>query len=346
MKKKLIFPVLLLAVFIIMSCGPSVTMQVMKPSEVNMGGARTIAIFEVDYPRKGAASISSERDLLIALLAKTLEMNVPEEDTVERRIGRYTTDNLVTTLLEAEYFDILSPKDVSQKMIGADNPNLGATDIGLLLGADAIIMGSVDVMESEDETYDKTVTKYDSTLKKNVTSKVPYVKRTARLVFSYRVILTNDGRMLASKSFDKTETDEQPVEKRANLQKPESLYQRIVDEIMPTIRKQIAPYTVNEYWFLMKDKTKDARMEQANNFVNGSLYDKALDLFLTVWQENENVAAGYNAAIMFYALGDIDTALEMMERVLDKYPEKDVMNGYTRLKDAKSEMEQVADQMG
>ena len=95
----------------------------------------------------------------------------------------------------------------------------------------------------------------------------------------------------------------------------------------------------------MKDKTKDQRMKEADNMVKGGIYEKALDLFLEIWYDNQNPAAGVNAAIMHEVLGDVDAALELVEEVLDVSADKKVIYEYKRLQKVKEDLEELEKQM-
>ena len=324
-------------------CATAVPMRVTKPAEVNMAGARNIAVFDFTYPVQGI-TLKSEKEIFNLLLTEALDLKI-EEDTIEKRIAAYASNNLVQSLVETDYFQVLSPKDVTQAMIGADNPNLGLTDVGLALGADAIIVGSVDVMTPEEKTYQKDVYVKDPKTKKLVKTKADYISRSIYIEITYRVLDAADGSMYASRTLENNQSREVKLDDKDKLPKYEDLYLKAIDAVVPSIAKQLAPYTVTEYRYLKEDKTKDPKMKQADEFVKGGIYQKALNLFMEVWESNQNPAAGFNAAIMLEAVGDIDGAIELMDNVMDISPDKDIMREYNRLLASKEQMETVAEQM-
>jgi len=108
--------------------------------------------------------------------------------------------------------------------------------------------------------------------------------------------------------------------------------------------KQLAPYQVREHRTLMRDKTKDPRMEQADDLVKGKVYDSALEIFLDVWQQNGNVAAGFNAAVLYEVTGQLDLAISQMKSVVDRTSDKKAMREYNRLLTVRQEQERLREQ--
>ena len=95
----------------------------------------------------------------------------------------------------------------------------------------------------------------------------------------------------------------------------------------------------------MKDKTDDPRMEQADELVKGRIYDAALDLFLEVWDDTGNPAAGFNAAILYEITGDLDTAIAQMKEVARRTGEKKAMREYNRLLETQREQQRLQEQL-
>jgi len=122
------------------------------------------------------------------------------------------------------------------------------------------------------------------------------------------------------------------------------MYKTIVDSFMPTVARQLAPYTVNESRKLMKDR-KNPMMKIAGKYAKNGVYDEAMDIYLELWEENDNPAAGHNAAILYEVTGNVDAAIAIIREVLDRYPEKKILKQYNRLLDVKREQERLAEQL-
>ena len=132
---------------------------------------------------------------------------------------------------------------------------------------------------------------------------------------------------------------------RAQLEADEEVCKEILDQMVPKIAKQIAPYKEVVYRALMKDKTKNPDLKAADELVKGNLYDRALEIFLQVWSGTQNPAAGVNAGIMYEALGDLDSALRIVKEVVDRTADSAAMREYSRLLREKQSLERLKEQL-
>lgn len=92
-------------------------------------------------------------------------------------------------------------------------------------------------------------------------------------------------------------------------------------------------------------KDKNPQMKAADRYVKGGIYDSALDIYLDVWKSSKNVAAGYNAAILYEVTGDLDAGITLMKQVVDAHPERRIMKEYNRMLNAKQEQERLLKQL-
>lgn len=326
-------------------CATSIHIKVLKPAEINMSGARKLAIFSVDVPKLGGHS--DLEDLWKHSLLRVEKKLFIDTSSVEYKIGQYATDNLISNLVNTDYFEIISPTDVERSIEYYDDENLDPIMLGQLLGAEAIILSEITDLEEDVEPFTVIETVEDEKTKQMYEIEVPWMRKIVHLRFTYWVISTATDTLMASKSFYRNTKDEQEAEALGVDFKPsEQMYRQIMNGILPAMAKQLAPYEVWESRYMMKDKTKDPRMKEADNLVKGGIYEKALDLFLEIWYDNRNPAAGVNAAIMHEALGDVDSALDIVEEVLDVSAEKKVMYEYRRLQRVKEDLEELEKQMG
>jgi hypothetical protein len=146
---------------------------------------------------------------------------------------------------------------------------------------------------------------------------------------------------VASRSFESQSSTDRELEDKRDLPDVEDMYTSLIDDFMPKMAKQLAPYQVREHRTLMRDKTKDPLMEQADDLVKGKVYDSALEIFLDIWQQNGNVAAGFNAAILYEVTGQLDMAISQMKSVVDRTADKKAMREYNRLLTVKQEQERL-----
>jgi len=104
----------------------------------------------------------------------------------------------------------------------------------------------------------------------------------------------------------------------------------------------LQPYMVTKSIKLLSPNTKDKvlkeRMKAADEFAENYNLAEASAEFQNIYEETGLVEAGYNAAILQEALGNLSKAEEMMQAVYNKNPDPKVLKG---LSDIQYEMKQA-----
>jgi hypothetical protein len=86
-------------------------------------------------------------------------------------------------------------------------------------------------------------------------------------------------------------------------------------------------------------------MKDADALVKDGAYGRALDAYLKIWARSFNPAAGVNAAIMYEVTGQLDDAVDFLEKtVLKKIPNEKATKELERLKRAQVDAERLAEQ--
>lgn len=320
------------------SCATQVPVQIMKPAEINMAGARKLAVLDFDYPRE------AKTDNIFGLLYLSMTGQAMEKtNTPEQRLARYTTDKLLQALIGTNYFTIVNSKDILSKLSGVSTPS--AVEIGQRSDAQAIVVGEITGM-NRSLTYPTEIEKAKDKatgVVSNVT--VYYVQANDEFSLTYRVVSTATGAILATKSFSGTKEQKVKSAEQGSLATLDAMCKTMVDEWLPQITRQIAPYMVSEYRTLMDDKTKDPLMKDANSLVKSKAYDKALALYVQIWQKTKNPAAGVNAAVMYDVLGQLDKALSAIDEVVNATSDKTAIREKARLERLKAENDKLAEQL-
>ncbi|MBN1836443.1 MAG: hypothetical protein JW820_11375 [Spirochaetales bacterium] len=328
---------------LLLSCATSIPVTVTKPAEINMSGNRVIAVLDFRYPEKGRGVTG--KDLVEWAVARLLGIDLPDRQSIEERVAEYTTSLVITTLLDTGYFQLVSPEQVARAMGRSLSTRTTAVDIGRVVGAQAIVSGELYLLESEEEQWVDTVTSIDPDTQEQVETIVPMMSRRVQVGMRYQVINTRSGAIVASRSFEDDEKEETAQAKSSSLPSAEKMFQEIIEEFMPAMAKQLAPYQVRETRTLMKDKMDDLRMEQADELVKGRLYDAALELYLEIWDDTANPAAGFNAGILYEITGDLDSAVAQMEEVARRTGDRRSMREYGRLLETRAEYQRLQEQL-
>lgn len=322
-------------------CATRVPVTVTRPAEVNMAGARRVAV--LDFP------VTAERRLekgdLLKLVLSSVFGTHRGASALERRISEYTTERFILTLVRTNYFQVVGPGQVRKSMGVADLSGVGVVHMGSKVDVGAVIHGEIYLLHSEDQEITGTEEIVDPETDQASEETSVRIVRTASLGLEYYVIRTSTGEVLAARSFEDTERAESPLGSEVLLPDPLDMFMEIVDSFMPQVARQLAPYTVRETRKLMRDKTKNPLMDRAKSMAGGKLYDRALELYVQVWEESGNPAAGHNAAIMHEVTGSLDAALALMKQVAERYPERRILKQHRRLQVARLEQDRLAEQL-
>jgi hypothetical protein len=300
-------------------------------------------VLDFRYPEKDKGITG--KDLIQWAISQLIGVDFPKELSTEAKVAEYTTSLLISTLVDTGYFQLVSPEQVARTMKGSISTSTTAVDIGRAVDAQAIVNGELYLLDTDDETWIDTRTVKDPNSGAEVKELVPMITRKAWVGLTYQVVNTKTGAIVASRSFKGDDQEQTTQAKRYSLPSPEEMYKDIIADFMPEIARQLAPYQVREARTLMKDKTDDPRMEQADELVKGRIYDAALDLFLEVWDDTGNPAAGFNAAILYEITGDLDTAIAQMKEVARRTGEKKAMREYNRLLETQREQQRLQEQL-
>jgi hypothetical protein len=329
------------ALLFLFGCATRIPVTVTKPAEVNMAETRKVAV--LDFAVTPEARSYRTEDLLRRVLEKLLHLE-SREKSLEERISQYATERMILALVDTSYFHVVSPSEVGEEMRGRMGRGIDVAQIGNATGAQAVISGEIYMLQSEDEEH---VTKEDVTNPDTgvVHKEIRYsVTRTARLGLEYVVVNAETGVVIATRSFEDTLQKKRQGKDFDRLPKAEEMYESIIDSFMPNISRQLAPYKVRESRRLMKDKSP--LMEQASRLAKSGVYEEALAIYLEVWNESKNPAAGYNGAIVHEVTGDLDAAIELMKQTMGVSNEKSVAREYGRLIRLKEERKRLEEQLG
>jgi len=339
---------LMCAALILAGCSTSVAFDVVKPAEVNMSQYRTLGILE--FSADESATFSRSGYILFNQLLRD-ERESGYTGTLSYEVADYLTDSVTRTLEHTDYFTVV-PSFRLRPVLSAQQygPNQSQT-LQDTFGIDALIIGAVEDMDFDEDYVTRVEKVWDEETESMVEVYAEYLVQEVELSVSYSVVAVEDGRILATKRLNGSRVRETKVpsdpEEQELFTAPKlfPLYQQIIQGFMPEIRNQLAPSFVREHRTLAKDKMDDPRMEEAEELVKQDQYSRALSLYLNIWYENGNYAAGYNAAILYEVMGEMDKAVSMMQEVFSKTGNQKAYSAYNRLVQERKEFEKAQEQL-
>jgi hypothetical protein len=81
------------------------------------------------------------------------------------------------------------------------------------------------------------------------------------------------------------------------------------------LKRDIAPWQIEEKRVFEEDKMKDPRMKTAKVMLKEKSFRSAYTLYTNIYKESLNFAAGFNAALCTEIVGDIEEAADMMRQL-------------------------------
>jgi len=232
-------------------------------------------------------------------------------------IARYATTVAGTKIREMNYFTLVDPAVIID--LRKDNQSIESH-------VDALFVGQITRVASGNDTYHGSY--------KNKKGEMVYYTdyiTEVELEFNYYLSRARDGKLIG------------PISKRGRdrasdndgYPSPSGLLRRVVDKQLRNIGRDLAPYKSIEYRTFATDNTKDealkAEMKSAISLVKAGSYKVALKKYLDIYERYQSLAAAENASILYEALGEVQSAAELMKKAYDDTGNPKAQNVLARL---------------
>lgn len=323
MKKRISFySIIICFCFMFLSCATTVNVKLTRPAHLDLNGARTIAILPIKpcaYYKEYNTSLGME--ILINSFYQIFDIRDPDEqlaiDSLRTQIER--------GLLDSPYIKLVSSDAVEN-----------AKRKGYLNPADVYLTGEVTYFDvSDSKSEERKLVKAAKGDQKAEYEIVRYWKRTAYFNFKYQVVDSSTDKVI---SFDEIRMEETSsrYESKSSLPGTYTLLESDIRYAAKRILQELQPYVVTKSIKLLEVKTKDkelkARMKAADELAENNQINTASAEFQKIYEETGIVEAGYNAAILQEALGNLSIAETMMEKVYLQNPDSRVAKGLSDIR--------------
>ncbi len=310
------------------SCATTVNVQLTRPAELDLNGARTVAVLPfkpVYYYKDKDASIGKQ--IVINTFLQLFNINDRDEqlsiDALHSQIER--------GLINSPYIKVVSAEAVER-----------ALQKGTLNPADVYLTGGVSYFDIDDKrTDEKKLVKAATANTKAEYKIVSTWKREVTFNFRYQIVDSSTNKIIAVNDF-RCHRYSSSYESKGSLPSAYSLIESDIKYEAKKILQELQPYTVTKSIKLLEAKTKDKalkeRMKAADDMADNSMLIKASEEFSKIYEDTGLVEAGYNAAVLQEALGNLSLAERMMEEVYENNPDNRVAKG---LEDIRYEIRQA-----
>lgn len=170
--------------------------------------------------------------------------------------------------------------------------------------------------------------------------------QTVKIALTYSVVDAHTGYTIATK----TVRDEYT---KSTIIKPYTYtslsfspyYKRLLDKMNDSVLRTLAPHKVYKSETLMGNNPENGNANHAYELVENNNLSLALIEFLSVWNTYRHIPSGYNAAIIYFALGEYDNAIDLMTEVYNESRSIEIANKLTEIQGYKMQHDKAKRQM-
>ncbi|MCF0261767.1 MAG: hypothetical protein HUK23_02520 [Sphaerochaetaceae bacterium] len=330
--KKIVLFICAALILLLASCSTTVAFNSLVPAKVDVSGYKTIAICSATSDVNPYRY--SFKDSYIPIRA---EVDIKFHDYVKIRslitistsenITKHTTSRVLKAM-DTGFFNILEPT-ITDGLVALGKKTGTVRNVLMQNNVDAILSPKI-----ANVYYDEYITAEKDKYPTKDASGVEYYKTNFYLVQKYSVsisyVLTDVDNNVVIAYDTKGASDEQITKIGSTNVKNEfektyyyadtatELINDMIDNLTADITNALSPHYEMQLFTLMKNSPKAKNVEQAYKMVNQGSYQAALRVFENEYKKSGHVPSGYNAAILYYVLGDYDNALSLSEDVFSR----------------------------
>jgi len=328
---KTITPLTAVSLFLITACATSIRLAVNHPPFLNTSGIKRIAVMPFEaYAGSG------------------------------REMAQYATGVAAKRIQEMNYFTLVDSSEIER---------FKRTNQNLENYIDAQFVGRITRININNEASNGSYKNKNG----DVTYYTDYTTQV-EIEFNYSLVLARDSRIIgpvyrkssksssnrentpsqseqiASAIDDKFNRNGKSFSSKDNYPSSSELLRAAIDEQLIYLGRDLAPYTAYETRTFAEEKTKDKvlkeEMKNALAQVKAGNYKSALEAYLDIYDRYKSVAAAENASILYESFGEVQTAADFMQKVLNETGNPVAMMVITRLNRILSDQAIIASDYG
>lgn len=314
MKKLFGLPALALAALLASGCATTVPVTVTRPAELDLRGAKSISVLPFRLSTAKDEHGGNNKGTTIIIDIGRFFDSLAGDNPDEIRAANFMTDQLTQKLANSQYVQLVNSSAVQS-----------ALENGTAVPADAYLTGKFTLFDSHMETTHRTET--DSAGNER---NVSYYKKAVSASITYQIIDTKTNQIIAYKSTDVRNFSDERKDVR-QLPKDFDIIRPDLEQLSDQIMKELQPYEERVYISLLSDKTKDPDMKIADEMAKKGLIRQSEEKFMSIYTEKNLFEAGYNAAKLLQAQGELYKSRELMERLVNKFGDKRAMTALSNI---------------
>lgn len=326
----------------LVSCATSVSVNVVRPAELDLNGANSIAVlpfrpamYHGHYePRRG------HRLTILDFFFRFTDINPEEQHAI----------NLLKTEIESGLMNSKYLKLISSDAVESALRNSKPVPADVYLTGEVIDFNVVDkrienkkkvfVDHSEDDDIDDGKERNAKAAKEEEYIIEVEFKRYVTMEFRYQIVDSKTDEIISFKTVEISD-DSFSEKNPRDLPSPYSIIKGKIQSSARQILREIQPYTVTKRLELMSYSSKHPAMKYADALAEDGFVQESYEKFYEIYNEQGIYEAGYNAAMLLEALGQLEEAESLMEEVARKADPKVAKRAVKALYDIRNEIKQA-----
>lgn len=327
-KKLFVIFIIFCSLFFITSCATTIRTNVTRPAKLDLNGAETISV--LPFASSGFNSTGLGYGGASIVIGDFFDSFI-NTSAIERQVLNYLQANIENGLVKSPYIEVINSAVVNNALKLGKRPPVDVYLTGEMITFNVYDKEKVQkrVLPQENDDDDK----------KNQKPIIVYDKSYSRdvlLVFNYQIVDSFSNKVI---SFDTIKIEESSgfYDDKDSLPEVMSMIQYDLDGNIDKLLKDLQPYTISKSISLMEDKSKNPQMKLADKLAKDGYFKESYNEFLKVYREHNQLEAGYNAAMILMAMGELNQAENLMAEICEKFNNS---KAYESLYDIRNEIKQ------
>jgi len=330
------------------SCSTTIGISRLVPAQVDVSGYKTIAIRStIDETHWKQPSFWNSYVPFLSvdqLYWQYMSMRSYLDFDASSVITNAASD-MITKAVNTGFFTIMEPKLTDSIInIGQYNGNLRQTlldnKVDAVLTTKITSMNYDEYITAERDTYQSV----DKDGKKYFSIRF-YLVQTYSMSISYTLSDVENNKIIASGVFNSdnkkvktkigqtiNEKGDYQAEKYYSIDSASTLLKSLISQFADKFRNELSPHYVTSYFDFMPNKPEVKGLKVAYDAVDNGNYQTALTLFSDEYARSGHVASGYNAAILYFAVGDYQKAYDLCNDLYRNHGSADALDLMNTLK--------------
>jgi hypothetical protein len=313
----------LASVLFLSSCATSIKVQILRPAQLEINNAKTIAVL----PFKTSTSQDDSTSFIGAVIQIIdLFVNNTNASADENNIVNYVTSSLEDGLASSAYITLVSSSSVSAAITNQ-------TEVPV----DVYLTGRISSFKTDIDKGYRTETD-----KKGNKKKIRTYTREAQITIRYQVINAKTNTVISSKSRSYSSSSSS-YDDRSDVPSAYSILKSSLSTFVRTILHEVQPYVETKSFTFLE--TKDENMKEAKKLVKKDI-NAAYLMYMNIYQQQALFEAGYNAALIIQAQGKLAEAKTMMETLCSTYNDSRAFKALSDINNEIYQAERLQGQIG